>query len=83
MTTFIAGEGSTILDVCLNTYGTLDYLVKLMVDNNHPSVNDRPVKGTAYVFDETLVSVTNKNTNLNYNGSVTNVVGLDKYTTAP
>lgn len=55
MTEFKAVEGSSIWDVCLNTYGTLNYIVKLMVDNRHPGVNFYPVNGTAFLYDETLV----------------------------
>ena len=34
MSEFIAISNSTIYDVCLNTYGTLNLLGKLMDDNN-------------------------------------------------
>mgnify|MGYP000853902556 CR=1 FL=1 len=63
MTTFIAISNSTIFDVCLNTYGTLDLLVKLMVDNNHEGVSTYPVNGQEFIYDETQ-SVNNGNTNL-------------------
>ena len=52
---FKAVDMSTIYDVCLNTYGNLDYLVKLMVDNNFNGVNDYPVAGQVFVYDDTLV----------------------------
>ena len=56
MTLFTAIENSTIYDVCLNTYGTLDLLVKLMVDNLFLNVNLYPTTGQIFSFDETLVA---------------------------
>ncbi len=55
MTTFVAISNSTIYDVCLNTYGTFDLLVKLIVDNNFGSINNTPMNGQEFIFDETLV----------------------------
>lgn len=55
MQQFNAISNSTIYDVCLNTYGTLDYLVKLMTDNNFGGVNNYPTNGQQFLFDETLV----------------------------
>lgn len=56
MTEFIAVDGSTIWDVCLNTYGDLNLLGKLMDDNNFPGVETYPTAGQKFLFDETLVS---------------------------
>jgi hypothetical protein len=53
--TFQAVDMSTIYDVCLNTYGNLDLLVKLMVDNNFEGVNSYPVAGQLFTYDDTLV----------------------------
>lgn len=67
MTQFIAITNSTIYDVCLNTYGTLNLLGKLMDDSNHPGVNTYPVAGQVFLYDENLVNVqTNQNLNQNY-----------------
>lgn len=68
MAEFKAVDMSTIYDVCLNTYGNLDYLVKLMVDNGHPGVNEYPVAGQIFVYDETLVYglAMQKNNNITY-----------------
>lgn len=52
---FVACEMSTIWDVCLNTYGTLNYIVKLMVDNNFAGVNSYPVAGQVFLYDDSLV----------------------------
>lgn len=52
---FKAVDMSTIYDVCLNTYGTLNYLVKLMVDNDFEGVNTYPSAGQIFVYDDSLV----------------------------
>lgn len=52
---FKAVDMSTIYDVCLNTYGNLDYLVKLMVDNSFLGVNTYPTAGQIFVYDDSLV----------------------------
>lgn len=67
MTQFIAISNSTIYDVCINTYGTLNQLAKLMDDNNFQSVNNYPKQGQVFLFDENLVNVqSNQNLNQNY-----------------
>lgn len=69
MTTFTAIANSTIYDVCLNTYGTLNKLAKLMDDNDWDGVDTDPVQGDEFLFDETLVSLPGYQ-NLNNNFSV-------------
>jgi hypothetical protein len=71
MTTFTAISNSTIFDVCLNTYGTLDHLVKLMDDNGHEGVDTYPVNGQQFTYDETLVN----NISVNNVGSPAGVSG--------
>ncbi len=67
MSEFIAISNSTIYDVCLNTYGTLNLLGKLMDDNNHEGVNANPAQGQVFLFDENLVNVqTNQSLVQNY-----------------
>lgn len=56
MLQYKAVDLSTIYDVCLDTYGSLNYLVKLMVDNNFPGVNVYPTAGQIFFYDPTLVS---------------------------
>lgn len=56
MQQFSAASNSTIYDVCLNTYGSLDFLVKLMLDNNYINVNTYPTSGQVFIFDETLIA---------------------------
>ena len=52
---FTAISNSTIYDVCLNTYGTLDLLVKLMYDNDFDGVDTLPTNGQVFSYDDTLV----------------------------
>jgi hypothetical protein len=48
--------GQSIFDVCLNTYGSLDRLVKLLQDSGAgQGVNDTPASGQVYVYDDALV----------------------------
>lgn len=63
--TFISSDNSTIWDTVLNTYGTVDDIVKLMQDNDFPNVNTYPVNGQVFQFDDTLVvNQNNLQTNL-------------------
>lgn len=50
-----AVNGQSIFDVCLNAYGTLDLLVKLLRDSGAQGVDDIPVSGQVYVYDDSLV----------------------------
>lgn len=52
---YISQQGQTIYDVCLNTYGTLDLLVKLKTDNGFKSLQDDFKPGTVFKYDDTLV----------------------------
>lgn len=65
---FKAVDMSTIYDVCLNTYGNLDLLVKLMVDNDFEGVNTYPTAGQIFVYDDSLVYglAQQKNNNIKY-----------------
>ena len=81
MKEFIAISNSTIYDVCLNTYGAIDYLVKLLVDNNITDINTNPINGQKFLYDDTLVnkiSNVNNSTNLIINSNLAPI----KYTTA-
>jgi hypothetical protein len=50
-----AVNGQSLLDICLNTYGTTDLLYKLLQDNNIPCLDYTPVTGQAFVYDDDLV----------------------------
>lgn len=51
-----AVNGQSIFDICLNTYGTLDRLIKQLVDSGAgQGVNDIPASGQVYVYDDDLI----------------------------
>lgn len=71
MKTFKAISGQTLADVCLNTYGSLDYFYKLIQDNGIANADAIPYTGQSFVWDETLVvdaliNVTTTNQNIIY-----------------
>lgn len=53
--TFTAANGQSIYDVCINCYGTLDQLYKLLQDNNIAGIDVPPAPGQVYVYDDTLM----------------------------
>jgi len=55
MTNYTAIAGQSIYDVCLQTYGSLDFLFKLMQDNSIAGLNVDVLSGQKFVWDETLV----------------------------
>lgn len=55
MLQFKAISGSTLYNVCMNTYGSYDYIVKLMKDNKISNINQYPIAGQIFLYDETLV----------------------------
>ena len=54
-------SGQSIYDVCLQTYGSFDYLFKLMTDNGISGLNSAILGGTVFSWDDTLIQ--NKNLN--------------------
>ena len=66
--TFEAISNSTILDVCLNTYGSLNRLAILMDENEWDGISTYPVQGDVFTFDETKVNLPGyQNLNNNFN----------------
>jgi hypothetical protein len=55
MTTYYAISGQSLPDVCLNTYGSMDYFFKLLQDNGITDPNGLPSSSMAFVWDNTLV----------------------------
>jgi hypothetical protein len=55
MRTFNAIAGQSIYDVCLQTYGSLDYLYKLMQDNGIQGLNEPVSSRQPFVWDDSLV----------------------------
>lgn len=52
---FEAIDGQSIFDVCLNCYGTMDLLYKLLQDNGIDSINATPYSRQIFTYDDTLV----------------------------
>ena len=77
---FTAVSNSTIYDVCLNTYGSLNYLGKLMDDNDHPGADVYPTSGQVFEYDANLVQHPASGS---FNGSVAGSAALVKYATQP
>jgi hypothetical protein len=55
MQIYKAINGQSIYDVCLQTYGSLDYLFKLMQDNAFAGLDDKVISGQEFVWDDSLV----------------------------
>jgi hypothetical protein len=55
MQSYIAVEGQSIYDVCLNTYGSLDFVLKMVQDSSVSDVNQSPYSGQVFLFDPELV----------------------------
>lgn len=55
MTTYTAVRGQSLRDVCLITYGSLDFLTKLAIDNDISDLNDVNLSGITFSYDESLV----------------------------
>lgn len=70
MKSFVAISGQSIQDICLNTYQSLDFLVKLMLDNNHPGINAYPPSGKQFSYDDTLVVDANLSASNNTKGTI-------------
>jgi hypothetical protein len=51
MKEYIAQIGQSVIDICMNTYGTLDYLSKLMSDNSIDDVNISPLSQQVFFWD--------------------------------
>lgn len=55
MQTYKAINGQSIYDVCLQTYGSLDYLFKLMQDNAFAGLDEIVISGQEFFWDDSLV----------------------------
>ncbi|MGI9190926.1 MAG: hypothetical protein ACR2IL_02315 [Chitinophagaceae bacterium] len=57
---FVAVDNSSLFDIALNTYGSLDFIGKLIEDNPGNGLNLYPTAGTQFVWDDSLqISQTN------------------------
>lgn len=55
MQVFSAISGQSLFDVCLNTYGSIDYLYKLIQDNGILNANTAVLSGQQFTWDDSLV----------------------------
>lgn len=46
--------GQSLFDVCLNTYGSLDFMYKLITDNGVNNILYQPVTGQVFTYDPAL-----------------------------
>ena len=55
MNTYTAVSGQSIYDICIITYGSLDFTVKLATDNGITDLNDTVAPGTVFTYNNSLV----------------------------
>src|SRR4051812_24741992 len=55
MQVYNAIDGQSVLDVCLQTYGNLDFLYKLIGDSSFDNVNTSPYSGQQFSYDPDLL----------------------------
>lgn len=55
MRTYKSISGQSIYDICLQTYGSLDYLYRLMQDNGIEGLDAVIYSGQSFVWDDNLV----------------------------
>lgn len=71
---YTAVSGQSLADVCMNTYGSMDYFFKLLKDSGIANANQIPYTGQPFTWDNTLVVDANVNR--------TTVLGGIRYATA-
>lgn len=54
MLQYKSNDGQSVSDICLQTYGSLDYLSKLMSDNNISDINTTIESDTIIMWDVDL-----------------------------
>lgn len=67
-------NGQSAIDVCLNSYGTLDYMYKLLQDSDVSDINQVPATGDVFYYDVELA--------VNSNTSRTKVMTPVRYATS-
>jgi hypothetical protein len=55
MSIYTAVAGQTLYDVCILTYGSIDYIVKLARDNNIIDLSNDNLSGVEFTYDNSLV----------------------------
>lgn len=67
-------EGQTLLDITLQVYGSIDYLVKLCLENNI-DINSNLEGGTILVIDDNLFALSPISNQLNLSNIFINTGG--------
>lgn len=52
---YSAVQGQSNADVCLQTYGTMDYIIKLLQDSGIDNINAKPKSQQQFKYNDTLV----------------------------
>jgi hypothetical protein len=68
-----------VIDLCLQSYGTTDLLVKFCKDNNISSLNYVPPVPQLFVYDETLVTDQKVSNYVFVTGNLVTMGGGDDY----
>jgi hypothetical protein len=55
MSKYKAIDGQSIFDICLQTYGSLDFLQKLIDDSGFDNANASPYSGQEFSYDDDLL----------------------------
>ena len=61
-------EGQSLFDIVLNTYGAIEYIYKLIKDNNIENLNYKVKSGDVFVYDSDMVTDTTIFTNTTLSG---------------
>jgi len=70
--TFYSKNNQNIFDICIQTYGDLNNMYKLIQDSNFESLSKTPVIGTPFIFDNSLISNYAFYNQINGNGQIIN-----------
>lgn len=54
--TFYSKNNQNIFDICIQTYGDLNKMYKLVQDSNFESISKSVVIGTPFIFNDSLIS---------------------------
>ena len=63
-----AVDGQNLFDIVLNTYGAIEYIYKLIKDNNIENLNYKVKSGDVFVYDSDMVTDTTIFTNTTLSG---------------
>ena len=75
MKNFFSVNNQTMTDLCLQSYGTTDLLIKFCTDNNITSINFIPPAPQLFVYDESLVTDQKVNNYVFVTGNTANIDG--------